>query len=118
MRVKRKLKNIRSKTVLYTWTLSYVSVFLVSFITGFLIYIHGNNALIEQINATYNHSLNQAVSRTDDFLIKLNYIASSVDSSKELSELLSSTKSGGDVPNYSYVALSMFLKKQKNTLPA
>lgn len=118
MRVKRNLKNIRSKTVLYTWTLSYVSVFLVSFITSFLIYIEGNNALVEQINATYNHSLNQAVSRTDDFLIKLNYIASSVGSSKELLEYISSTESSGDVPNYSYVALSRFLKDQKNTLPA
>ena len=118
MRGKRKFKNIRNKTVLYTWLLSYVSVFLVSFITGFLIYIQGNDALIEQINTTYNHSLNQAVSRTDDFLIKLNYIASSVGSSKELSEFLSWTESSGNVPNYSYVALSRFLKSQKNTLPA
>lgn len=117
MRVKRNFKNIRSKTVLYTWILSYVSVFLVLFVASFLIYIQGNNALIEQINATYNHSLNQAVSRTDDFLIKLNYIASSVGSSKELSEYISSSESGGGVPNYSYVALSKFLKNQKNTLP-
>lgn len=117
MRVKRNFKNIRSKTVLFTWTLSYVAVFLVSFITSFLIYIQGNNALIEQINTTYSHSLNQAVSRTDDFLIKLNYIASSVGSSKELPELLSSAESKGNVPNYSYVTLSRFLKNQKNTLP-
>ena len=117
MRVKKNFKNIRSKTVLYTWTLSYVSVFLVLVVASFLIYMQGNNALIEQINATYNHSLNQAVSRTDDFLIKLNYIASSVGSSKELSEYISSAESGGGVPNYSYVALSKFLKNQKNTLP-
>lgn len=71
MNVKKKLKNILSKTVLYSWALSYVGVFCVPFITSFLIYSQGNNALIKQINASYTQSLNKAVTRTDDFLLKV-----------------------------------------------
>lgn len=118
MNVKQKLKRILSKTVLYSWTLSYVSVFFIPFITSFLIYSQGNNALIEQINASYMQSLTKAATRTDDFLLKLNYIASSVNSSKELSEFLLSAEQYNGVPNYSYIAFSNLLKKQKNTLPS
>ena len=118
MNVKQKLKNILSKTVLYSWALSYIGVFCVPFITSFLIYSQGNNALIKQINATYTQSLNKAVTRTDDFLLKLNYIASSVNSSKELSEYLLSAKQYDEAPNYNYITFSLLLKEQKNTLPS
>ena len=118
MNVKQKLKNILNKTVLYSWALSYIGVFCIPFITSFLIYSQGNNALINQINASYTQSLNKAATRADDFLLKLNYIASSVNSSKELSEFLLSAKQHDGVPNYSYIEFSKLLKEQMNTLPS
>ena len=118
IKLKRKLKSILSTTVLYSWVLSYLLVFAVPFAASFLIYSQGSKALIKQITTTYSQSLTGVATRTDDFLLKLNYIASSVSSSRDLSDYISATRENGGVPNYSFVAFSKLLSNQKNTLPS